>query len=443
MRRLGTGPLVLVLLAALLTACTAQVGKGKSWTPIRPGQPHKPETLTMWSFHTGPEAQQVQALLDKLHRVYPWLTVKLAQGKTDFDILQAIYSGKPPDVVVLAGPANVGKFCSTGALPDLVKIGQTDQVNVRSLVPAQVLAPASYKGTACVLPWLSDAFGLYYNKKLFADAGISSPPKSLAELEADALKLTRYNPDGSIKVAGFVPLPSFYHSEHMDQGPTFQAPWYLPNGKSAVGTDPRWLAGLTWQKKFIDRLGYGKLQKFAAEIGADSEYTQAHGFYTGKIAMIMDGEWRSFLIKEAKAKVDYGTAPFPTLDPADYGSGQIGGTMISYATTAKDPAASWLVVKYLALDSGALDQLSNDLQNVPTTFDTLKNSQYSKDPMNKTFVDVLLNPKSLWKTPIAAGQVDLDLMQAYVQSMEGGSVNSIKGGLRDLAKRIDAQLAVG
>jgi multiple sugar transport system substrate-binding protein len=441
-KRIAAVALTVLAALATTTSCTAHIGAGKAFHPLNTALPHKPETLTLWTWHSGPEAAQVQIVLDQMHKKYPWLTVHMVQGKTDADILQTIYSGKPPDVVAVAGPANVGKFCSAGAMPDLVKIGAQDGVDVKAQIPPQVLAPATFEGDTCMLPWLSDAYGLYYNRAMFAAAHISEPPHTLAELEADAKKLTTYNSDGSIKVAGFVPLSTFYQSEHMDQGPTFQAQWYNADGKSAVATDPKWLEGLTWQKDYVDSVGYGKLQKFAGDLGADSQYTTSNGFENGKVAMTMDGEWRRFIIAGDKSKVDYATAPFPTLDADDYGSGQIGGTMISYPKTAKDPAASWLVVKYLALDSGALSQLAQGQQNVPTTYATLKSSSYAKDPQNQTFINVLLNPKSAWKQPIAAGQVDLDQMAAFVQRLEAGQIGNIKAGLRDLAKRIDSQIAV-
>ncbi|HEY1969314.1 MAG TPA: extracellular solute-binding protein [Pseudonocardia sp.] len=432
----------LLLLASLVIGCTAQIRENTAWSPILPGQPHAPETLQMWTFHTGPEAVKVQAVLDRLHRDYPWLTVRLVPGKEDWDILQSIYSGMPPDVAVLAGPANVGKACATGAFADLVRVGHADGVDIPAMIPAPLLETATYQHETCALPWLTDAFALYYNTALFAEAGIDRPPRSLAELQADARKLTTYNADGSIKVAGFVPLSTFYHSEHMDQGPTFQAPWYRPDGKSALGDDPRWLAGLSWHKKFVDEMGYQKLQRFASQIGSDSEYTEANAFHTGQVAMILDGEWRQFQMAEQHANVPYAIAPFPTLDPADYGAGQIGGTMISYPATARDPAASWLVVKYLALDFGAIDQLATDLQNIPTTNATLEHSRYARDPMHKTFIDITRNPKSLWKTPITAGEADLQLLETYVQTMESEPANHIPAGLRELAGHIDAELEV-
>jgi ABC-type sugar transport system, periplasmic component len=32
------------------------------------------------------------------------------------------------------------------------------------------------------MPFLADAYGLYYNKKMFAAAGIANPPKTFSEL---------------------------------------------------------------------------------------------------------------------------------------------------------------------------------------------------------------------------------------------------------------------
>jgi len=433
---------ILLVMALVLLGCSARITNSKPIVPLRPGQTHAPTTLTMWSFHTGPEAKQVQKVLDRLHKAYPWLTVRLVQGKTDFDVLQGIYSGHPPDIAVLAGPANVAKFCDTGGMPDLGTVAQKDGIDLAKIIPPAVLKTASYKGKTCVLPWLTDAYGLYYNKTMFKKAGISHPPRSLAELEADGKKLTTYNADGSIKVAGFVPLSSFYHSGHLDQGPAFGADWYK-NGKSAMATDPRWAQGLTWQRNYERSVGYGKLQQFAGKIGQDSEYTPANAFETGQVAMILDGEWRVGYLKSDKSKVDYGTAPFPTLDPANYGSGQIGGTMISMPSTATDPAASWVAVKYLALNTGALNQIADTLQNVPTTYESLKTSAYSKEPPNRAFVKILEDPKSVWKQPVPAGQVDGDLQGLFVQQYEAGSGKNLKQGLAKLAKNIDSQVAVG
>ena len=63
-----------------------------------------------------------------------------------------------------------------------------------------------YNGKRCALPLLADTYGLYYNRELFEAAGITSPPKTISELAADAKKLTKFNADGSIKVARLRPV---------------------------------------------------------------------------------------------------------------------------------------------------------------------------------------------------------------------------------------------
>lgn len=432
---------VIIVGLAALAGCSAALPRSTTFVPLRPGEAHAPVTLTMWSFHSGPEAESVERVLERLHRDHPWLTVRLAQGKSDFQVLQSIYSGNPPDIAVLSGPDNVAKFCSTGALPDLGGLAAQEGIELAKVIPPQVLTTASYQGKTCVLPWLTDAEGLFYNKTLFHQAGITHPPRTLAELEATAKKLTTYRSDGSIDVAGFVPLNTFYHSNHMLQGPAFGASWYREDGKSALASDPRWAQGLTWQKNYVDSVGYEKLRRFTAEVGANSEYTPGHAFETGKAAMIIDGEWRVMYL-EKESTVDYGTAPFPTLVESDYGSGQIGGTMISFPSNAADPAASWLAVKYLALNTGALNEIADRLQNIPTTYESLNTSAYARKPANRAFAEILRHPRSVWRQVTPAGNVDLQLFSAFVEEHESGHVPDLTAGLRKLAADIDTQIAL-
>ncbi|WP_051342162.1 extracellular solute-binding protein [Pseudonocardia spinosispora] len=432
---------VAIVLLSALAGCSARLPTATAVVPLRPGEVHPPTTLTMWSFHSGPEAESVERVLARLHRDHPWLTVRLAQGKSDFQVLQGIYSGDRPDIAVLASPDNVAKFCSTGAMPDLGRLAAEDGITLSKVVPPQVLNTASYQGKTCVLPWLTDAEGLFYNKTMFRRAGITRPPRTLAELEADAEKLTTYRPDRSIETAGFVPLSTFYHTNHMTWGPTFGASWYRPDGRSALADDPRWARGLAWQKHYIDSVGFEKLRRFTAEVGANSEYTPGNAFETGKVAMIMDGEWRVMYL-DKESRVDYGTAPFPTLDESDYGSGQIGGTMISFPSNARDPAASWLAVKYLALDTGAMNEIADRLQNIPTTYESLKTAAYARTPANQAFVGILRHPRSAWKQVTPAGKVDLHLLGSFVERYESGQVPELGLGLRQLASDIDTQVTL-
>src|SRR5205807_6553230 len=106
---------------------------------------------------------------------------------------------------------NVGVYCGTGGWIDLAPLMKQSGIQA-SMFPAATQYYTQYGGTRCALPLLADTYGLYYNKALFKAAGIAGAPKTMDELTADAKKLTKFNPDGSIKVLGIDPLIGFYEN---------------------------------------------------------------------------------------------------------------------------------------------------------------------------------------------------------------------------------------
>ena len=441
-----------VLSLGMLTAACTAGGGSSSVSPIDTGSgvSHAPVTLNLWSFYNGREFQQYDAVLADFQKLYPWITVKHTPGKSDADIVRAINSGTPPDMTISAGPDNVAKFCSTGAMQDLTPYLQADGVDISTVIPEQALRYTSYNGDQCTLPVLSDAYGLYYNDAMFQQANISSPPTTLSELEADAKKLTQFNSDGSIKIAGFMPLHAFYENANFYLGNFSGSKWYDASGKSAFASDTSWAAMLEWQKQFITNVygpnGVRLLQEFFAGLGgANSEWGPAQGFDIGKVAMTCDGEWRTAFIKQYQPKLAYSTAPMPVLDSiaSTYGRGQIGGDVVGVPRGAPNAAAAWLLVKYLATDTSAELKLAYTLGNVPTTFDSLKTTEQANDPHFKPFLDIFANPISDFKQLTQLGDADQSAWSNFVDSWEAGKVPDLQAGLQDLANQIDQQSALG
>ena len=409
-----------------------------------------PVTIQLWSFYSGGEFKKYCEVLQDFHQLYPWISIEHTGGKSDQDIFRAVNSDTAPDMMIDPGPDNVAKFCSSNTYTDLATYLQKDNVDLAATVPDAALRYTSYNGDQCSLPVLSDAYGLYYNKDMFAKAGITAPPKSLSELQTDAKKLTVLNPDGSIKVAGYVPLQSFYESTQLYNGDYSGGIWYDQNGNSAFASDPSWAKLLEWQKAFIADVygpdGYNKLQEFFSKLGgADSEWSSAHGFETEQVAMMMDGEWRNAFITDDGATVNYATAPFPVADdtPELYGAGQIGGDVVGIPSNAKSPDAAWLLLKYLALDTGAEIKLATILKNVPTTFESLKDPGLNSDEHFKTFLDIFGNEHSGFKPLTVIGDTDSSLWDSFIDKWESGGVPDLQQGLQDLATQIDNQLQLG
>ena len=59
-----------------------------------------------------------------------------------------------------------------------------------------------------------------------------------------------------------------------------------------MATDPDWAEMFRWQKDLVDWYGVDKLKKFVA--GQGDEWGEAsQDFQLGRLAMALDGEWRT------------------------------------------------------------------------------------------------------------------------------------------------------
>jgi multiple sugar transport system substrate-binding protein len=176
--------------------------------------------------------------------------------------------------------------------------------------------------------------------------------------------------------------------------------------------------------------------------GAGDEFSASNAFETGKVAMHMDGEWRPAFIKKEHPELKYGTAPFPVPDDKQdlYGAGYVTGSIIGIPKTSKHQDHAWLLVKYLATNTNALAKLSNGIQNVPTTVDSLKSPLLKPLPGFQTFLDVFGNENTT-TTPITRiGAANQETFQSFVTKYIAGKHADLAGGLRNVDKQIDAQL---
>jgi multiple sugar transport system substrate-binding protein len=293
------------------------------------------------------------------------------------------------------------------------------------------------------MPALADAYGIYYNKDMFAKAGITGPPKTLAELTADAQKLTVRNPDGSIKVAGFLPEWGFYENSPAHLAPAVGATWLTSDGKSAIGSDPAWKDLLTWQKSLVDWYGYDKLEAFRASLG--DEFSDDNAFMKGQVAINVDAEFRLAFISDSDTakNMNFGVAPLPTKDGANYGAGYVTGNVMGVSKTARNPEAAWELVKYLTSDTQAIVKLSDALKNVPTTTDALATSSLQQDPAFKTFIDIFNNPKSSTTPPSSSGPGYQEKFQDFLNNYQAGKVPDLDAGLKDVDNQINQLIQLG
>ncbi|QHK18578.1 extracellular solute-binding protein [Pseudarthrobacter psychrotolerans] len=430
-------------LAVLLTA-SACGGTGSTDSSQAAAAPANNEnvTINVWSKFSDRELTALNKVLDKFHAAHPNITVKSQGSQNDDKITQAIRGGNAPDVAISFSTDNIGQFCTSGSFQDLKPYLDRDKVDL-SVIPKATQGYTSYRGKRCAMPMLADVYGMYYNKKMFAAAGITAPPKTMSELAADAKKLTQLEADGSIKVAGFVPTPGFYANSVQIMGPQFGAKWQDNAGKSALATDPAWTSMLEWQKDLTDFYGADKLTKFAAAAG--QEYSPDNDFQTGKVAMILDGEYRAAFVDDQAKDLDYATAPFPVADdkPELYGTAYTTGTIVGIPKGAKNAGAAFELVKFLSMDTGALVDLSNGLKNVPTTIDAGKSPDLQVTPQFKTFIDLFSGGKLQNNPSSANGGAYLKVAQDFALKYVTGGTDDLAGGLAQVDKQIDDSAGLG
>ncbi|GAA2270968.1 extracellular solute-binding protein [Nonomuraea roseoviolacea subsp. roseoviolacea] len=438
-------PLAVAGLTALaLTACTA----GKEAAPslgARPGPAGSAAsslpaaTLELWhGFSTPAEVKAFEDAIAGFNRKFPQITVKAVKGVQDDQITQAIRGGKAPDVAASFTTDNVAQWCRSGSFQDLTPVIAQDGIDL-GVLPQVARTYTEYAGKRCTLPLLADAYGLYYNKALMKG---NPPPKTLSELTALTKKLTVRDANGDIKVAGFIPSFQYYENSPSHLAPMVGAKWYDTDGTSAIGSDPAWKELLRWQKNLVDWYGYDKLEKFRKGLG--DEWGSEHPFLTGKVAMIVDGEWRNAMIAgDPKAKdMDYGTAPMPVSDtrPELYGSGFTAGTVIGVPKGARNPRQAWELVKYLTTDTDSLVTLSNALRNVPTTRAAMDSPKLTKDANFQTFLDIFAHPKTSTLPSAVNSVFNQEALATFLTKWEKGAVPDLDAGLRSVDRQIDDKL---
>jgi multiple sugar transport system substrate-binding protein len=436
MKRVGIGLLVALVLGAAAFAATAR-------TQARAGSSAaKADTITIWVGWSARELKEFKKIVAEYDKKNADVNVKVVGGINDDKITAAIRSGNVPDVVSSFTSANVGSYCKSGAWIDLKPLLQKDKIDV-NMFPKTTQYYTQYNGKRCALPFLADVYGLYYNTKMFKAAGLKGPPKTMSQLTAYAKKLTKRSSNGKIKVAGYNPFLGFYAGNAPDlssYAPLFGAKYVDSSGKSMLSRDPAWSRLLKWQKNLVDWYGYKNLQKFNA--GAADEFSASHAFEIGKLAMMIDGEWRVAFIQAEHPELSYATAPAPVDDarPNLYGGGYVNGTIIGIPKGVKHKDQAWKLLKYLTTKPHPLALFSNGIRNVPTTKASLTSKEIKPDAHFKTFLKVFANPNSKTTPITAAGNAYGTLIQAFTVKWQAGHAGDLQSGLKKLDKQIDAQL---
>ncbi|MFI0778258.1 ABC transporter substrate-binding protein [Streptomyces sp. NPDC021212] len=429
-----------VLVSVLSAGALLLTGCANPSTGSATDDPTKPVTLKFW--HGWSEKKEVKAIdasIARFEEIHPNIKVKITGNVTDATLNQALRAGgnDAPDVASSFTTNNVGQYCSSGMWADLDPFMKKTGMDKNKVFPKTLLDYTSYDGDQCALPLLADAYGMYYNKDAFREAGISRPPRTMSELKRDAVKLTKRTKNGGYERVGFMPNFRLYQNSpdrlFAQWGPTY----FGKDGKARLAKGSAAKDFFATTRDLVrSQGGYGPLEKFRTSFG--DEMSSQNAFLTGKLAMHMDGEWRGLYMKGAKFK--WGTAPLPVPDdqPETYGRGYLTGTVVGIGHSSKHQNAAWELVKFLTADTNQVVSFANAIHNVPSTKAALASPRLDPDPTFRAFLDIAQNRYSTaLPASINGGQYVVSL-QDFSYGVEEGKVHDLAKGLRELDKEIDA-----
>ncbi|MGR3937970.1 extracellular solute-binding protein [Streptomyces sp. BRA346] len=433
-------PRLAVLASVLGAGALLLAGCANPSTGSATDDPTKPVTLKFW--HGWSEKNEVKAIdasIARFERLHPNIKVKTTGNVTDATLNQALRAGgdDAPDVASSFTTNNVGQYCSSGMWADLDPFMKKTGLDKNKVFPKTLLDYTSYDGDQCALPLLADAYGMYYNKDAFKEAGISRPPRTMSELKRDAVKLTKRTKNGGYERVGFMPNFRLYQNSpdrlFAQWGPTY----FDKDGKARLAKGNAAKDFFATTRDLVrSQGGYGPLEKFRTSFG--DEMSSQNAFLTGKLAMHMDGEWRGLFMKGAKFR--WGTAPLPVPDdqPETYGRGYLTGTVIGIGHSSTHQNAAWELVKFLTADTDQVVSFANAIHNVPSTKAALASPKLDPDPTFRAFLGIAQNRYSTaLPASINGGQYVVSL-QDFSYGVEAGKEPDLDKGLRELDKEIDA-----
>ncbi|GHO79832.1 sugar ABC transporter substrate-binding protein [Ktedonobacter sp. SOSP1-85] len=274
--------LIFLALGLLLSACggSAQSSNGKI------------ELTEMDYLGTEPANTEINKLIKQYEQEHPDVTIKRTAvpiGSFTTKVSQQVASHTLPDILVMDNP-NLPTFASTGALTQLDSYLTGDLAS--SKFYGGSLSTMQYQGKTYAVSTGNNDLALYYNKKMFNDAGLK-PPTTWAELQADAKALTKGNTYGFALSAPAT-----------EEGSWQFEPYLWSNGGDLDKVDGP--AGVGALQFLTDMLKDGSLSKASLNWGQADVLTQ---FEEGHAAMMENGPWDLSLLKQAK--VDYGVVALP------------------------------------------------------------------------------------------------------------------------------------
>jgi multiple sugar transport system substrate-binding protein len=261
--------------------------------------------IEVW-LSTNPEevawGEQVVASWNAQHPNEKVTAQQIPAGKTSEEVIySSIVAGNAPCVVMNTAPSAVPQFQKAGGLVPLDTFPDGNsyvEARTGKQIADQYLSP---DGRFYQIPWKVNPVMIFYNKKLFAKAGLDAEHPKLTTW-AEFLQTSRTLVQKGVAHAAIWPAPSseFFQS-WFDYYPLAAAQTQqqlVEDGKATFDSPEAVAVGQFWRTMYAEKL-------------APQEKYNGDSFKDGQAAMAIVGPWAISVYKDS---IDWGAVPVPTED---------------------------------------------------------------------------------------------------------------------------------
>jgi multiple sugar transport system substrate-binding protein len=385
--------------------------------------------ITIWYSNNTQEVQWGKAMVASWNSSHPKEQIKAQEvpaGKSTEEVLgAAITAGTTPCLVFNNLPAVTGQFKKQGGLVDLSKFPDANSyIQARSGSTAGQYKSAD--GDYYQMPWKQNPVMIFYNKALFAKAGLNADSPDLSTYDKFIAAAKQIQSSGAAPYAIYPAPTSEFFQPNFDYLPLLAAQTggkgMIENGKATIANSDGIAVANFWHTIYADGL-------------AGKEQYQGDAFADGKSAMDIVGPWA---IAYYGDKVKWGVMPVPTKDgvSADKTYTFPDAKNIGMYTSCKNQGTAWDVLKF-ATSKDQDNKLLNVTGQMPirNNLSTVYASYFASHPAYKEFGAQSARTVDDPSGPNTVAQLQA-LRDAYTKSVVSGS-GTVVDAFKAAADKID------
>jgi multiple sugar transport system substrate-binding protein len=422
----------LLLALTVLSGCQGKTAAGS-----------QREKVVFWTSHGPPDNAVLEHIANAYNATNPAVEVQFVQvpgSETDVtSLMTAVRGGTGPDVYML-DRFTVAQRASDGLLEDLTADLAKLDPHLRDKYLPFAWGEDQYRGRTYGLPFDTDTRGLYYNKGMLRDAGIDpgeldrkNGPITLERLREIARKIDTKDSQGNYIKAGFI--PQMEQGWHYTWGFLFGGEFADLKAGKVTPTHPGVVAGFQYLYDYNKEMGVHQVQTFISSYLPANNPPQQHPFITGRLAMIITGDWFLNTMRTYAPEVDYDITYIPTVKKGDKPSTWAGGWSFVVPTGSKRKEAA---IHFIYWACGAEGQriYTKESGHCPTLI-SISNDESIFTEKQSYFREALFFTKS--RPPLPVGALYWDALST-AQDMVVQNVKTPMEALRQAEQQTQVQL---